>query len=126
MRTNDKSRKHDQERTLFIGLLFGLKIIVLQNMMHHINFNNKSLTKLTPSIQYMIKLYFDAKTYSFYQQIRKEKSIRGNQAVKRIHDPQLKKVIYLVIIMLMPKLFLQKPSKKLNAKKHKFALEHHL
>ena len=77
---------------------------------------SKSLTKLTPSIQYMIKLYFDAKTYSFYQQIRKEKSIRGNQAVKRIHDPQLKKVIYLVIIMLMPKLFLQKPSKKLNAK----------
>lgn len=64
----------------------------------------------------MIKLYFDAKTYSFYQQIRKEKSTRGNQAVKRIHDPQLKKVIYLVIIMLMPKLFLQKPSKKLNAK----------
>ena len=94
--------------------------------MHHINFNNKSLTKLTPSIQYMIKLYFDTKAYSFYQQIRKEKSIRGNQAVKRIHDPQLKKVIYLVIIMLMPKLFLQKPSKKLNAKKHKFALEHHL
>ena len=58
---------------------------------------SKSLSKLISSTQYMIKLHFHVKTFFFYQQVRKEKSITGNQVVTWIHNSPMKEIVYLVI-----------------------------